>query len=294
MNMDKLINPRRQTNWDWRAAGNFIGGGSGSGLLLFYAIAAVSGLVSPLAGLMGLGLIGLGLFCVWMEIGRPLRAMNVFRHVQTSWMTREAMVAPPLFLCGLLSVWTGNALWAALTGLLAIAFLYCQARIVHAAKGVPAWRAQRSVPLLFATGLCEGAGFLAFVLAFEGKASQAAWLPVVLLPLLIARALFWRAYRRELSAQNTPRQALAALNKIEVPFIWTGHAATGTLIVAALAIPALNGAWLAGAAGLLVAVSGWLFKYTLIVRASFKQGYALPRLPVRGSGVPQQSAGARS
>ena len=31
------IEPRHQINWDWRAAGNFICGGSGSGLVILAA-----------------------------------------------------------------------------------------------------------------------------------------------------------------------------------------------------------------------------------------------------------------
>ena len=30
--------PWRQTNWDWRAAGNFIFGGAGGGLIVFTAL----------------------------------------------------------------------------------------------------------------------------------------------------------------------------------------------------------------------------------------------------------------
>ena len=281
MSMNTLIKPRLQSNWDWRAAGNFIGGGSGSGLLLF---AAISG-ASASTILAALALIALGLLCVWMEIGRPLRAMNVFRHAQTSWMTREAFVAPPLFLCGALAAWTGSALWFWLSALLAITFLYCQARILHAAKGIPAWRARGTVPLIAATGLTEGAGLLAFILAWSG-AAQPAWLKVSLLVLLAARAWAWRSYRKELSAGKTPRQAIAMLNRIEVPFMWTGNGAAAALILMALALPALNGPWIVAAAGFMAASGGWLLKYTMVVRASFNQGFALPRVPVRGSGVP--------
>jgi len=36
------ITPWHQNNWDWRAAGNFIGGGSGTGLLFFATLAAAN------------------------------------------------------------------------------------------------------------------------------------------------------------------------------------------------------------------------------------------------------------
>ena len=87
------IEPWHQTNWDWRAAGNFIGGGSGTGLVILAAVASTQGLVYWPLGLVGAVLVGIGLLCVWLEIGRPWRAMHVFYHPQTSWMTREAFVS---------------------------------------------------------------------------------------------------------------------------------------------------------------------------------------------------------
>ena len=65
-------NPWQQTNWDWRAAGNFIGGGAGSGLIMFTALAGVEGTAAAVLLLVGLALVGLGLACVWLELGRPL------------------------------------------------------------------------------------------------------------------------------------------------------------------------------------------------------------------------------
>ena len=80
--------PWHQTNWDLRAAGNFVFGGTGTGLIVFSGIAHVFGAAHLIPGLVGLGFVGLGLLCVWAEIGRPLRAINVYLHPQTSWMTR--------------------------------------------------------------------------------------------------------------------------------------------------------------------------------------------------------------
>lgn len=284
MKTDNLIKSRLQKNWDWRAAGNFVCGGSGAGLLLFSALAAGPGLAYRPLGLAGLVLIATGLFCVFLEIGRPLRSMNVFRHAHTSWMTREALLAPPLFLCGALALWTGGAPWSYLTALLALLFLYCQGRILTAAKGIPAWRAPRIVTLILATGLAEGAGLLTLLLALAGAMAQVKSLAFVLVLLLGARVLLWRVYRKDLGVPTTPRQVHAVLDTIELPFIKIGHWAAVALLLLALVVPA-GGAWLAGAAGLLAAGAGWLFKYTLIVRASYNQGYALPRIPVRGGGL---------
>ena len=44
--------------------------------------------------------------------------------------------------------------------MLAVGFLFCQAMILQAAKGIPAWRANWVVPLILTTGFAEGCGLL--------------------------------------------------------------------------------------------------------------------------------------
>ena len=95
-----LASPKQQHNWDWRAASNFIAGGAGGGLLLCAALAGLDAFATRAAILLALILIGSGLTCVWFEIGRPWRALNVYRHFATSWMTREAVVALGVFAAG--------------------------------------------------------------------------------------------------------------------------------------------------------------------------------------------------
>src|SRR4051812_7000373 len=94
-------NPWQQAHWDCRAAGNFICGGAGSGLLVFSVLSGVRGLTGQLLMLAGLALVGLGLFSVWLEIGRPLRAANVFFNLRLSWMSREALASVFVFGFGL-------------------------------------------------------------------------------------------------------------------------------------------------------------------------------------------------
>jgi len=78
--------PWRQTSWDIRAAGNFIGGGMGGGLLVFAALSGASGLALSALLLAGLGLIAAGLVCVALELGRPLRAIRKTRPI-ARWRT---------------------------------------------------------------------------------------------------------------------------------------------------------------------------------------------------------------
>jgi phenylacetyl-CoA:acceptor oxidoreductase 26-kDa subunit len=273
-------NPWQQSFWDWRAAGNFICGGAGSGLIAFTVLSGVTGLSATLLFLAGLGLVGLGLLCVWLEIGRPMRALNVFFNPRTSWMSREALVSLVLFGLGL-GLLAGVKGWGLPTAIVALGFLYCQSRIVQAARGIPAWREPLTVPLLIATGLAEGAGLFWLVMAWQWQGTKP--LAVLLGALVLARWLLWRFWRQRLATQAVAG-ALVAIDRNGAAFQWLGSAVPLALI-ALPAVGVLGGAWgalLMAAAGALAAATGAHFKYTLITRASFNQGFALKRLPVRG------------
>ena len=274
-------NPWQQTNWDWRAAGNFIGGGAGSGLIAASALAGASGPASRWLMLVGMALIGCGLLCVWLEIGRPLRALHVFFNPHTSWMTREALVAPLLLGLALAAAFR-VPMATALAGLAALAFAYCQGRILQAARGIPAWRHPRTTPLIVACALAEGAG-LFWLLA--GWSAGGPVMTGVFAALVLARALLWGAWHGSIAETAAPR-ALAALDRPGKQLLWSGSALP--LVLIALAAIGIASAVLMALAGLLVAASGANFKFALITRGAFNQGFALTRLPVRG--VPRASA----
>ncbi|MFQ5624271.1 MAG: 4Fe-4S dicluster domain-containing protein, partial [Paracoccaceae bacterium] len=160
------VGPELQKCWDWRAAANFIFGGAGSGLFAASALGAPAGLTMLPPMLIALALVGLGLTCVWLEIGRPWRFINVYFHPRRSWMTREAIAALPFFATGLLTVFTGSSALGAAAAFFALVFLYCQARIVQASKGIPAWRHRLTIPLMVITGLSEGLGLYALFAVF--------------------------------------------------------------------------------------------------------------------------------
>ncbi len=270
--------PRQQRNWDARAATNFICGGAGGGLL--FAIALASGHGEDLRPLVvvGLALVGIGLLAVWLEIGRPWRALNVYLNAATSWMTREAMTAPFLFASGAAAVlfnWPA-AFWIA--GLLGLVYVYCQARMLHANTGIPAWRNASCIGMIVATDLTEGAGLLcAGAVVWPGLAPFG----VLLAALLAARWLAWRKYLASLRNAGVPTGTSKVLNALDAHFVWIGHALPAVLGVAAglAGLPLL-----AALAGVLAAVTGGWFKYTLVCRAAFTQGFALLWTPSRGEG----------
>jgi len=283
------IAPWLQTQWDRRAAGNFIGGGTGAGLAICAAASGLAGAAPPPAAYALAALsTAVGLALVWLEIGRPWRFLHVFFHPQTSWMTREALVAPPLLLALAVAAWAGGAAPALAALLLAAAFLYCQARILNAARGIPAWREPRLVPLIVATGLAEGAGLFLALAAATGAAVGAPILAWTLLA-LAARRIAWTAYRRALDGQGAPSAARQALRAIDAPLLWLGTVAPAALVLAAPVSGALA-APLVAAGGLLALGAGWALKLTIVLRAAFNQGFALPHLPRLDAARPDSSA----
>src|SRR5665811_949972 len=164
MNDDFGPKPWHQTNWDFRAAFNFILGGTGAGLLVIAAFSGLAGDALRAEIVLGMGLIGIGLISVWFEIGRPLRAINVGFNPFTSWMTRESFAAGAVFALGLSAAWLGNPALAQAAALAALVFAYCQGRMLQGAKGIPAWRVPALAWLIFTTALAEGAGlFLSLI-----------------------------------------------------------------------------------------------------------------------------------
>jgi phenylacetyl-CoA:acceptor oxidoreductase subunit 2 len=271
-------NPWQQKSWDWRAAANFICGGGGAGLIVVTVLLAEPGMARSASLLIGLALVCAGLFCVWLEIGRPLRALHVFLHPRRSWMTREAFAATLLVPATVAAAADVPAVeWIAAA--LALVFVYCQGRMLRAAKGIPAWREPRVVPLIVGTGLAEGAGLFLLVAAIGGRADTAAWAACA--ALVAARIVLWQLWRRRL-ADIAPR-AQAALDRAGLLLLLAGCALPLAALALAAALTAPAGDPLYMAAGALAFAGGAQFKFVLLGRASFNQGFALAHLPVRGT-----------
>ncbi|CAG0948277.1 phenylacetyl-CoA:acceptor oxidoreductase 26-kDa subunit [Burkholderiales bacterium] len=267
--------PWLQRHWDVRAAMNFMCGGAGSGLLIASAIFDWAG-TQTAPWLVGLALIGLGLASVWLEIGRKLRFLNVYLNRRTSWMTREAFVAVAVFGFGALAWLLVSPLLRGLTAVCALGFIYAQARILTASKGIPAWREKRLVPLILATGLVEG---LCLFLLVVGDNTPFA-VVITLLVALPLRWAFWSRYQTRVLPQLA-KHAQAALAGVSRLGLWGGTALPMLLVVSPFVwpqgiLPAFY------AAGVLGAASGLAFKFVLVRRAAYNQGFALPHLPKRG------------
>jgi phenylacetyl-CoA:acceptor oxidoreductase subunit 2 len=278
MNYEFGPKPWHQTNWDFRAALNFIFGGAGAGLLVLVAFSGLAGDGLRAEIVLGMGLIGAGLISVWFEIGRPLRALHVGFNPFTSWMTRESFAAGAVFALGLSAAWLGSQALAQAAALAALVFAYCQGRLLQGAKGIPAWRVPALAWLIFTTALAEGAGLFVVLAALFDTPARGVLAYFSLA--LVARALAWSIYRGSV-AKSVARPALEALDRAGKILIQFGTIAPLALLLLGLFAPdvARIALLLAGVGAL---ATGWQFKFVLITRAAYNQGFALPHLPVRG------------
>lgn len=278
-----------QANWDWRAAFNFMFGGTGGALLFVAAMDAYPATPPLLLMVIALALVGAGLFCVWLEIGRPLRFLHVFFHPHTSWMTREAVVAAALFIAAISAMVSGSSNLMLGAGLLGLGFMFFQGRILRASKGIPAWREPSASYLVIVTGLCEGTGILLLSMTATNRLTFP-WISLYVL-LLAARILVWRRYRKRLLAGGAPRRTETVLASMNGVVCHLGTLVPVVLVVVLLALPwvfksmpaigdesALIENTLLIGIFLLAIFSGWYLKFNLITNASQVQGYALGRL----------------
>jgi phenylacetyl-CoA:acceptor oxidoreductase 26-kDa subunit len=249
-----------QSSWDARAAINFMLGGSGGGLMVAAALVLPP---SPWLPALALALVAAGLAAVWLEIGKKWRALHVLFHPLSSWMTRESFAALVLFPLGIGAIALPEPWPLRAAGVAALAFVWCQARILRAAKAIPAWRAPEIVLLVVATGLAEGAGLCLFF--DDGSLAVALFAGATL-----ARAFAWGRYR---DAAKNP-----ALDPAGRSLEQLGTVLPLLLLLIGSFIPQA-----ALAAGALVVATGWRLKLDLVTRAGYRQPFALPHLPVRGT-----------
>jgi phenylacetyl-CoA:acceptor oxidoreductase subunit 2 len=281
-----MLAPTLQKRWDWRAAGNFICGGTGTGLMIIAATLSAMGLITTAYALLASVLVTAGLGLVWLEIGRPLRSMNVFRNPATSWMTREGMVAILLIPMGLLTFFTESSSLLVLSALPAAFFLFAQARILHMAKGIPAWRTNAINPLIISTGLTEGMGVLLILIGLTAGNNIDAFFKgygwIVALSLVFLRGVAWINYRYSL-ANNAPEATLKVLEQSNIVIVLLGIATPIVLLFmgkhyVAYQLP------LAATAGLFMVFCGWFCKYQIIIYAAYYQGFSITHTPARGGG----------
>jgi phenylacetyl-CoA:acceptor oxidoreductase subunit 1 len=280
------VEPWHQKHWDWKASGNFLCGGAGTGLFACATLVGLNGTPVVLPGLAALVLMATGLGLLMFKIGRPLRFLYVLRQPRRSWMSREAWVAGLLFPLALAALWFGHPIALIAAALVGLLFLFCQGMILEQSKGIPAWRNPRVIALIMATGLAEGCGlFLMLAALLPGLSDAAKPFAFALVALAATRSWTWRRYFNALESEGAPTRALEIFMACRGWFFTAGLVLPLVLVAIGLVLTTADKALFA-LAGLSVFASGWAIKFILITRAAYNQGFALPHTPIRGSGLP--------
>ncbi len=281
-----LVGPR-QALWDWRAAMNWIFGGIGSGLAIASVMALWIGAVSkdamPRILFASAAIVATGLFFVFLKIGRQMRFWRAASRPQTSWMSRELYVALVFFPAVLWSLVDPGKPAFTLAGLAAAGFLACQAKILHRARGIPAWRVDSIPWMLGVTGMAEGFGAFAIATWLLGS-SGLAYAAIGVVFGAAANARLWRTYVADMKGNGLPPLARTEISAVTFPLAIIGHLVPILLVLAGWAMPA-NAVGLTALAGAATIAGGAMWKFAMIVNAGYFHGYNLPKMPQRGSGA---------
>ena len=274
-----------QNFWDWRAAMNWMFGGMGSGLLvltsLFTATNAIPLGLSRDLILCALVSISVGLFFVFLKIGRKIRFWRAILRPQSSWMTRELYVVAFLFPVSIYTAFDSNALNLCFTAFFALCFLYCQSMILYKARGIPAWRVPDIPWMIFFGGLMEGFGLLIIFLSFQGLYLHP---PLLILSSSILAGISFILWYRYLvkSEERLPPLAVAVL-KSSSPLLSSIAIIMVGVMVYGLLMPK-DAHLLFALFGISAITFGFVWKFIVIVKASYFNGLTYNFSPRRGSG----------
>lgn len=160
----QLISPSRQKEWGWFAVANFFLGGAGTGLYLInYSIMLIDSPLSEqnttvLHDLISLSVVALGLLCVAIEAGRPLRGYYIFKRLGASWISREMIAfmifVPAVVLCH----FSTNGVFNVVATVSALCLMIAQGFIVYSARAVTSWNTALMPFFFLSSGLASGAG----------------------------------------------------------------------------------------------------------------------------------------
>ena len=191
--------------------------GAGYGLLIWLALEAAFGAVGEDAvfGAVGmalaLGLVAAGLLASTAHLGRPERAWRAFSQWQTSWLSREGVLAlatfAPAGLMGLLWVFgrTPTPLMVPLGLLtigLALATVVCTGMIYQSLTTIRAWNMPLVSPVYVVLALATGATLLHLLLLIFDYPAFGTGLIAILL-LAVSAAMKFEYWRRIDGAERT-------------------------------------------------------------------------------------------
>lgn len=184
--------------------------GAGYGLMFWTACVVLFGGIDPTGGLAStalitaLALVSIGLLSSTLHLGRPERAWRAVTQWQTSWLSREGVMALITYVpAGLwfLAQWLWPSIWWPLADLLAVlaaagavVTVWCTGMIYQSLPTIRAWSEPMVTPIYGLLALATGAVLLAALQAgFDAPWRIMAGLAAILLIVAAgAKLLYWQ------------------------------------------------------------------------------------------------------
>lgn len=187
--------------------------GAGYGLLALLGVMGALGIApvttsfAIITMLIALTLITFGLLASTFHLGHPERAWRALSQWQTSWLSREgvlAIITYPIALTfgaswsGLLAFPISISIFGSLSALFALLTVFSTGQIYASLKTIRAWHTGLTTPVYLVFALASGASLLSALLISFG-ATQPAITGIgsaATLILIILKALYWRGIDR--------------------------------------------------------------------------------------------------
>ncbi len=183
-----------------------------------------------------------------------------------------------------------DGFWPGAVGILAVTFLYCQAKILNAAKGIPAWRSQGMPNLLITSGLVEGCGLLAMAACWVQLTNpipennpSIRFLCLASFALAMHLGFAWKRYVKTADLDGMGPLAIQGLQSATPLIHFVGHLLPIVLLGSAFILGQVH-PLVYGLGGLAACAGGVMWKVLVITKVSYQQGFSLPKRPQRGSG----------
>ena len=157
----EIISSRKQKVWGTPVVYNFIFGGLGGGLFIFYVLLQASLVPIPvLINLSAILMILTGLGAVSLESQHPFRGIYILNNLATSWMSREALAATVFILLAFANMFYESKALAVSAAIAALTFVLSQGILVYKSRAISAWH-NTNIPVLFlTTALCNGGAII--------------------------------------------------------------------------------------------------------------------------------------
>lgn len=209
--------------------------GAGYGLLFWLGVLAHRGLVEPdlIFGLVAFGiaftLIVAGLLSSTLHLGRPERAWRALSQWQSSWLSREGVLAILTFIpTGLFALaWVvlgnnsgGFSLLGLFGGVMSLFTVYTTSMIYASLKAIPAWSIGWTSPGYLVMSLMSGAVLAGTLSVFFGGWAAANWLVLPTLFFLVLgfviKLSYWSNIDRPMQSTAQSATGLGEFGKVKL------------------------------------------------------------------------------